>query len=138
MHAHWHALYLSHGRAAPSCSRLPICCQFVPARFGRTRCLRCAGAPRRPASGSEPGWRRVEADRLHLTYRVRIGGGDWEDAAETVRIVSSAWSPADRQGKTGGGLGLRPWPVAVDLDERGRSSDGIQRSRHQCNREDQP
>ena len=33
---------------------------------------------------------RAEADRLHLTYRVRIGGGDWEDVAETVRIVRVA------------------------------------------------
>lgn len=30
---------------------------------------------------------RAEEDRLHLTYRVRIGGGDWEDVEETVRIV---------------------------------------------------
>jgi hypothetical protein len=30
---------------------------------------------------------RAEADRLHLTYRVRIGGGDWEEVAETVHIV---------------------------------------------------
>jgi hypothetical protein len=30
---------------------------------------------------------RVEADWLHLSYRVRIGGGAWEDVAETVRIV---------------------------------------------------
>jgi hypothetical protein len=27
---------------------------------------------------------------VHLTYRVRIGGGDWEDVAETVRIVRIA------------------------------------------------
>jgi hypothetical protein len=33
---------------------------------------------------------RAEADRLHLSYRVRIGGGDWEDVAETVRIVRVA------------------------------------------------
>ena len=33
---------------------------------------------------------RAEADRLHLTYRVRIGGGDWQDVAETVRIVRIA------------------------------------------------
>jgi len=32
---------------------------------------------------------RVEADRLHLSYRVRMGGGDWEDVEETVRIVSA-------------------------------------------------
>ena len=30
---------------------------------------------------------RAEHDRLHLTYRVRIGGGEWEDVNETVRIV---------------------------------------------------
>jgi hypothetical protein len=30
---------------------------------------------------------RAEADRLHLSYRVRIGGGEWEDVPETVRIV---------------------------------------------------
>ena len=30
---------------------------------------------------------RAEADRLHLSYRVRIGGGEWEDVAETVRIA---------------------------------------------------
>lgn len=30
---------------------------------------------------------RAEEDRLHLTYRVRIGGGDWKDVEETVRIV---------------------------------------------------
>ncbi|HEY8125293.1 MAG TPA: hypothetical protein VIF88_07725, partial [Methylocystis sp.] len=32
---------------------------------------------------------RAEADRLHLSYRVRIGGGEWEDVAETVGIVSA-------------------------------------------------
>ena len=30
---------------------------------------------------------RAEEDHLHLTYRVRISGGEWEDVAETVRIV---------------------------------------------------
>jgi hypothetical protein len=33
---------------------------------------------------------RAEADRLHLTYRLRISGGEWEDVAETVRIVRVA------------------------------------------------
>ena len=33
---------------------------------------------------------RTEFDRLHLTYRVRIGGGDWEDIGESVRIVRVA------------------------------------------------
>lgn len=30
---------------------------------------------------------RAEHDQLHLTYRVRVNGGEWEDVAETVRIV---------------------------------------------------
>ena len=30
---------------------------------------------------------RAEEDRLHLSYRVRVAGGDWEDVVETVRIV---------------------------------------------------
>jgi hypothetical protein len=30
---------------------------------------------------------RADADCLHLSYRVRIGGGEWEDVEETVRIV---------------------------------------------------
>lgn len=29
----------------------------------------------------------AEQDQLHFSYRVRIGGGEWEDVAETVRIV---------------------------------------------------
>lgn len=30
---------------------------------------------------------RAEVDRLHLSYRVLVGGGEWEDVAEAVRIV---------------------------------------------------
>ena len=30
---------------------------------------------------------RSEADRLHLSYRVRISGGKWEEVAENVSIV---------------------------------------------------
>ena len=30
---------------------------------------------------------RSEQAQLHLSYRVQIGGGDWEDVTETVRIV---------------------------------------------------
>ena len=32
---------------------------------------------------------RAEADRLHLSYHVRIAGGEWEDVAETAGIVRS-------------------------------------------------
>ena len=30
---------------------------------------------------------RAVEDRLHISYRVRIGGGDWEDVEETICIV---------------------------------------------------
>lgn len=30
---------------------------------------------------------RAEAKRLHLSYRVRRGGGEWEEVEEIVRIV---------------------------------------------------
>jgi hypothetical protein len=30
---------------------------------------------------------RAEADRLHLSYRCRFAGGEWEDVNETVRVV---------------------------------------------------
>ena len=30
---------------------------------------------------------RADHDRLHLAYCVRTGGGEWQDVAETVRIV---------------------------------------------------
>ena len=33
---------------------------------------------------------RAELDCLHLSYRVRIGGGDWQDVAESVHIVRVA------------------------------------------------
>ena len=32
----------------------------------------------------------AEQDRLELSYRKRVGGGDWEDVDETVRIVRIA------------------------------------------------
>ena len=30
---------------------------------------------------------RAEDDQLHLSYRVRIAGGEWEDVAQTVRVL---------------------------------------------------
>jgi len=30
---------------------------------------------------------RTDHDRLHLTYRVRIGSGEWEDVTESIRLV---------------------------------------------------
>ena len=59
-------------------------------RLNKAGCLR---------AGWAGGWRwgdgeqgasinlRAEPDRLHLSYSVRVGGGGWEEVAETVRIV---------------------------------------------------
>ena len=30
---------------------------------------------------------RAEAERLHLSYTLRVGDGEWEDMAETIPIV---------------------------------------------------
>ena len=63
-------------------------------RLHREGCLRAGwvGGWQWTRDGERVAWisLRAEADRLHLTYRVRIGGGDWEDVAETVRIVRVA------------------------------------------------
>ena len=54
-------------------------------------CLRdgWAGCWQWTSDGEKLGWinLRGEADQLHLSYRVRIAGGEWEDVAEIVRIV---------------------------------------------------
>ena len=60
-------------------------------RLHREGCLR-AGWYGRLAMEARRRERRLDQsarrdDRLHLSYRVRIGGGEWEDVAETVRIV---------------------------------------------------
>src|SRR6476661_5482427 len=60
-------------------------------RFHREGCLR---------PGWSGGWQwsrdgekvasitlRAEADRLHLSYRVRAHGGEWQDVDEAVRIT---------------------------------------------------
>jgi hypothetical protein len=69
------------------------CRSIDVSRLQKTGCLR---------DGWVGGWRwrsdgekvasinlRAEADRLHLSYCVRIGGGECEDVAETVGIVSA-------------------------------------------------
>src|SRR5262245_96570 len=56
-------------------------------------CLRAGwtGAWQSTRNGERVAWinLRTEVHRLHLSYRVRIGGGAWEDVAESVRIVHS-------------------------------------------------
>jgi hypothetical protein len=57
----------------------------------REGCLRAgwSGSWQWTRDGERVAWisLRAEPARLHLTYRVRVNGGDWEDVAETVRIV---------------------------------------------------
>ena len=60
-------------------------------RLQRTGCLKpgWAGGWQWTRDGEQVAWinLRSEADRLHLAYRVRILGGEWQDVSETVRIV---------------------------------------------------
>jgi hypothetical protein len=63
-------------------------------RLHREGCLRAgwAGGWQWTHDGERVAWisLRVDADRMHLTYRVCIGGADWKGVAETVRIVHIA------------------------------------------------
>jgi hypothetical protein len=61
-------------------------------RLHREGCLRpgWSGVWRWTRDGERVAWitLRAEADRLHLSYRVRVGGGgEWEDVDEAVRVV---------------------------------------------------
>ena len=83
---------LGSGRPSGSGRGTVEACRSIDVnRLNREGCLR---------AGSMGGWQwtcdgekvasinlRAETDRLHLTYRVRSGGGEWEDVAEPVRIV---------------------------------------------------
>jgi hypothetical protein len=70
-------------------------CRSIDAnRLHRQGCLRAGSmvSCRWSSDGDRvtPTNMRAEHDQLHLTYRVRIGGGEWEDVNETVRIVRVA------------------------------------------------
>lgn len=60
-------------------------------RLHKTGCLRpgWSGGWEWTEAGTRVAWieLRVASDRMHLSYRIRIGGGDWEPVAETVGIV---------------------------------------------------
>jgi hypothetical protein len=60
-------------------------------RLHREGCLRAGwiGGWQWTHDGEKIAWidLRSEVDRLHFSYRVRIGSGDWEDVVETVRLV---------------------------------------------------
>jgi hypothetical protein len=60
-------------------------------RLQKTGCLSAgwSGGWQWTRDGEKVAWinLRAEADRLHLAYRVRIAGGEWQDVEEAVRIV---------------------------------------------------
>lgn len=60
-------------------------------RLQKTGCLNAGwlGGWQWTRDGEKVAWinLRAEADRLHLAYRVRIAGGEWQDVEEAVRIV---------------------------------------------------
>jgi hypothetical protein len=61
--------------------------------LSRAGCLkpRWSGAWQWIRDGEKVAWinMHVDSDRLRLSYRVRVAGGEWEDVAETVRIVGA-------------------------------------------------
>jgi hypothetical protein len=60
-------------------------------RLHREGCLAAgwSGGWQWTRDGKKVAWITLSAgnDRLHLSYRVRVAGGEWEDIDETVRIV---------------------------------------------------
>ncbi|PNE11410.1 MAG: hypothetical protein CR217_09000 [Beijerinckiaceae bacterium] len=60
-------------------------------RLQKTGCLSAgwSGGWQWTRDGEKVAWinLRAAADRLHLAYRVRIAGGEWQDVEEAVRIV---------------------------------------------------
>jgi len=71
--------------------RVEACRSIDVNQLHETGCLRAgwAGSWQWTSDGEKLGWinLRAEDDQLHLSYRVRIAGGEWEDVAETVRVV---------------------------------------------------
>jgi hypothetical protein len=73
------------------CAKVEACRSIDANRLHRQGCLR--GGSMACCQWSHDGDKvtptnmRAEHDLLHLTYRVRIGEGEWEDVNETVRIV---------------------------------------------------
>ena len=80
------------GRPAGSGRHKVEACRSIDVnRLHRDGCLRAGSMAiwqwSRDGDRVTPTNMRAELDRLHLTYRVRNGGGEWEDVNETVRIV---------------------------------------------------
>ena len=75
---------LGSGRPSGSGRATAEACRSIDVnRLQRVDCLRSGwcGGWHWKCEGENVAWinLRVEADRLHLSYRVRIGGGAWED-----------------------------------------------------------
>ena len=81
-------------RSGTGRSKVESCRSLDVNRLNREGCLRAGwmGGWQWSRDGERVAWISLRADgeRLHLAYRVRIGGGDWEDIDESVRIVSVA------------------------------------------------
>ena len=80
------------GRPAGSGRHKVEACRSIDVnRLHRDGCLRAGSMAiwrwSRDGDRVTPTNMRAEHDRLHLAYRVRNGGGEWEDVNETVRIV---------------------------------------------------
>jgi hypothetical protein len=75
-------------------SKVEECRSLDVNRLHRKGCLRpgWVGGWSWARDGERVAWigLRAELDRLHLTYRLRIGGGDWQDVAESVYIIRVA------------------------------------------------
>ena len=85
------------GSGRPSASgrsKVESCRSLDVNRLHREGCLRVGwtGSWQWTQDGERVAWigLRAELGRLHLTYRVRFGGGDWQDVEEGVRIVRAA------------------------------------------------
>ena len=72
-------------------SKVEACRSIDINRLHKTGCLGAgwSGGWEWTRDGERVAWinLRAEADRLQLSYRVRIGGGEWKDVEETVLIV---------------------------------------------------
>jgi hypothetical protein len=80
------------GRPSGSGRDMVESCRALDAnRLHQTGCLQPSwlGHWQWRSDGERVAWigLRAEADCVHLSYRVRIDGGEWEDVAEAVRIV---------------------------------------------------
>ena len=73
------------------CEKVEACRSIDVNQLCKTGCLRdgWAGCWQWTSDGEKLGSinLHVEADQLHLSYRVRIASGDWEEVTETVRVV---------------------------------------------------